>query len=104
MLEDWRPGDSFEDTAMWTPEEALIAKSYSDEYIDFVKQFDSSDEFPYECVGKGIAFLTGKAIDNAVVRFLDVMGTPKDVVETTVVSVTKGDQPKIIPHYRIVII
>jgi hypothetical protein len=98
VLEDWRPGDSFEDTAMWTPEEALIAKSYSDEYIDFVKQFDSSDEFLYECAGKGIAFLTGKVIDDAVIRFLDVMGTPKDVVETTVVNVTKGDQPKFIKH------
>ena len=63
-----------------------MAKSYSDEYIDFVKPFDSSDEFLYECAGKGIAFLTGKAIDDAVVRFLDVMGTPKDVVETTVVK------------------
>ena len=98
VLEDWRPGDSFEDTAMWTPDEALVAKSYSDEYIEFVKQFDSSDEFLYECVGKGIAFLTGKAIDDAVIKFLDVMGTPKDVVETTVIKVTKGDQPIIIKH------
>ena len=63
VLEDWRPGDSFEDTAMWTPEEALIAKSYSDEYIDFVKQFDSSDEFLYECAGKGIAFQTDREGD-----------------------------------------
>ena len=39
---------------MWTPEEALIAKSHSDEYIEFVEQFDSSDEFLYECAGKGI--------------------------------------------------
>ena len=73
----------------------LIAKSYSDDYIEFV---NSSDKFLYECAGKGISFLIGKAIDDAVVRFLDFMGTPKDVVETTVVKVSKGDQPRISKH------
>ena len=98
MPVDWKAGDGFQETVMWTPAEAMKAKSFSDSYAELVKQHCPGDDFMYECAGQGIAFLTGKAMDQAVLAFLLECGTPLDVVETKVLKPSKGEVKRAIKH------
>jgi hypothetical protein len=52
----------------------------------------------YECAGQGVAFLTGRAIDLAVLAYLLQHGTPIDVIETVVTKPSKGTINRIIKH------
>ena len=95
---EWRAGDGFEETIMWTPEEAMKSKSFSDSHADLIRYHCQSDAFMYECAGQGVAFLTGRAIDLAVLAYLMQHGTPMDVIETVVTRPSKGTINCIIKH------
>ena len=89
---DWKAGDGFQETVMWTPAEAMNTKSFSDSHYRTlncqVQRHCPEDDSMYECTcaRQGTAFLTGKAMDQAVLAFLLECGTPFDVVETKVVT------------------
>ena len=52
----------------------------------------------YECAGQGVAFLTGRAIDLAILAYLQQHGIPMDVIETVVTKPSKGTINRIIKH------
>ena len=52
----------------------------------------------YKCAGQGVAFLTGRAIDLAVLAYPLQHGTPMDVIETVVTKLPKGSINRIIKH------
>ena len=83
---------------MWTPEEAMKSKSFSDSHAELIRYHCQSDAFMYECAGQGVAFLTGRAIDLAVLAYLQTHGTPMDVIETVVTRPSKGPINRIIKH------
>ena len=60
---DWKAGDGFQETVMWTPEEAMKAKAFSDSHAELVKRHCPGDDFMYECAGQCIAFLTVRVGD-----------------------------------------
>ena len=91
-------GDGFQETIMWTPEGAMKAKSFSDSHAELVAKHCPGDSFMYKCAGQGIAFLTGKAMGDAVMAFLLECGSPFDVVETKIIRPSKGKVNRIIKH------
>ena len=94
---EWEAGDGFEETIMWTPEEAMKSKSFSDSHADLIRYHCQSDAFMYECAGQGVAFLTGRAIDLSVLAYLLQHGTPIDVIETVVIKPSNGHHQS---HYQ----
>ena len=80
----------------------MKAKSFSDSHAELVLKHCPGDSFMYKCAGQGIAFLTGKAMDDAVMAFLLECGTPFDVVETKIIKQiikpSKGKVNRIIKH------
>ena len=83
---------------MWTPEEAMKSKSFSDSHSALIRYHCQDDDFMYECACQGVAFLTGRAMDLAVMAYLQEHGTPMDVIETVVTKPTKGTIHRIIKH------
>ena len=63
-------GVGFQETIMWTPEEVMKAKSFSDSHAELVAKHCPGDSFMYKCTGQGIAFLTGTRLLHQEVKTL----------------------------------
>ena len=95
---DWKAGNGFKETIMWTPEEAMKSKSFSDLHAKLIRDHCQSDAFMYKCTGQGGAFLTGRAIDLAVLAYLQMHSMLMDVIKTVVTRPSKGSINQIIKH------
>jgi site-specific DNA-cytosine methylase len=78
-LLSWKPGDTIRRTRLTVPIETVRAASVSETYMDWIKQFDRSDEFLRKCINNGVPLRTSCAIDESVIRALITAGSKPDM-------------------------
>lgn len=73
----WKIGEPIEWVRKTTPKEAVRIASLPDDYLSFIKQFDDSDAFKYQCINMGVPICTSRDLCESIHCMLDKCDIPK---------------------------
>ena len=82
VLPSWSHGDTIDTSFRFNSEDTSRARGFPDDYIPFLKQFDSSEEFIIKCLGNAATQGFMLAIDRSVHDLLQSAGVSHDIYAT----------------------
>ena len=86
----WQYGDKISDTRITVPIEAAGIASLPDDYVEWARSFDDSDEFLFKAINMGIPLRTATAIDSSVHDLLVKAGITFDIDDDNVPESAMG--------------
>ena len=79
VLLSWQPGQQIKQTRLTVPVETIRMASLSQTYLQWLRQFSSSDCFLRLCVNNGVPMRTSTIIDQSVIQVLQKAGIKPDI-------------------------
>jgi site-specific DNA-cytosine methylase len=79
VMLSWQPGQQINQTRLTVPVETVRMASLSQTYLQWLRQFSSSDCFLRLCVNNGVPMRTSTIIDQSVIQVLQKAGIKPDI-------------------------
>ena len=81
MRPEWKPGEAVGDTVMFSVKDVIVGRGFPDDYEDFMRKYEDSDDFMFKCLGNAVSQSFMSVIDEEVHRTLTMAGVTHDITE-----------------------